>query len=112
MKKLTLTADLYHDFVYGAVALRKPANLKELGTAMRVLELLEERGEPDPDTGNHRLKTATATFELEDAHAEFIARCLEDAVPSIPVFRARELLPLIEQLRAPNGDSPKTRRRK
>lgn len=107
MKKLLVTRLQYDEFLYPIVAASHSENTKEAFLTDKVLTVLEAVGKPpvlNPDglPEGHpwfKLNTDEVEFELEDAHAELILKKLEAAVPTLQVWRIRQMLPLVTQLK-------------
>jgi len=105
MKTLKVTKGEYDDFLYPAVAANTAKDLQELRLASRVLDILESKGvhpgrvNGKPVETGFKLKVDEAVFELEDHQAELVAGRLEACIPNMQAWRAREVLPLIDQLR-------------
>lgn len=108
MKTLRLSKPDYDDLVYPAMAANTAQDLQELRIAAKVLDKLEQHGEAAKrEAGRlaaYRAKSPALEIKLEDREAELVAQRLEEIAKRLQDWQAREVLPLIDQLKA--GDSP------
>lgn len=111
MKELTVSKVEFDDFVYPAIAAARDANIKELRLSNDILNKLEKQSEKEslkdrcPMCGNpavfaYKLIEIEAIFNLENAEADHLLGRLQQMIPNIQSWRAREMLPIINQLKA------------
>lgn len=103
MRMLKLSKTDYDDLVYPATAANTAKDIQELRVAAKVLDKLERHGEPaKKEAGRatgYRATSPAIDLELEDREAELVAGRLEQLAKRLQDWQAREVLPLIDQLR-------------
>lgn len=108
MKKLRVTKTEYDEFLYPAVAACRDEDLSQLRLTNKVLDLLEAHGMPPemengvPKNGGqpwYKLRSPVVEIELEDVQAAHVSKRLQQVIPTLQAWRARQILPLIDQLK-------------
>lgn len=103
MKTLTVSKADYDEILYPLVALKASEDDATLRLAFRVLDKLEDVGEPHENPGGpsmYRLSDLSATFELEEDEAKFVATRLRAGIPQLATTRARAIVPMLDALEA------------
>jgi hypothetical protein len=107
VKKLRVTKVEYDEFLYPAVAACRDEDLAQLRLTNKVLDLLEARGvSPEMENGVpknggqpwYKLNSPAVEIELEDVQAAHVVSRLKQVIPTLQAWRARQILPLIDQL--------------
>jgi hypothetical protein len=98
MKTVTVTADQYEQILYLACATASVENIQELRMTNKVLDKLESVGLKKPQDQGFKLIDATATLQFEDAEAEYVIARIENVIPNLQAWKARECLAIVDQL--------------
>jgi len=103
MKTVTISAEMFRGVVWPVCAFgNAEGGIAELRTGVRVLDKLEEPAEKiqTADSLEWRLPSDCLAhdFEFEDEEAAFLHKVLEGSVSKLPMFQAKDLLPVLDGL--------------